>query len=361
VKTSPDVLVVGGGPAGAAAAIWAAQSGLRVVLMERARFPRHRPGETLHPGAEPIFTQLGVAQQVGATCGLRHRGQTIQWAGRRFVAPFGADARGPWHGYQILREQLDAILVARARDVGVVVLQPETAGEPVIRGGRVAGLRSPIGIDARFVVDATGMRGFLRRRLPLSETAVSPPLRAYYGYGEGEVADSHALPSLVGDERGWTWTAQIGQRSFNWTRLDFNATTKPPNKPPPLPGVNWQSSVRGSDVTWRFVPASAGPGYFLTGDAAAVLDPASSHGVLRAMMSGVMAADLIAKIISGTITENDGLCRYRVWMTTWFENDAGRLRELYRELGHAAAWTTEAAAGDRPQSEAGYGKQRELI
>jgi flavin-dependent dehydrogenase len=343
VSLTSDVLVVGGGPAGAAAAIWAAHCGLRVVLLERTIFPRHRPGETLHPGAVSIFKQLGVAEQVAAASGVRHQGQATEWAGRRSFAQFGADAEGPWQGYQILRERLDTILMARARDLGVIVLQPQAAVEPIIRGGRVAGIRARSDINAGFVVDATGMRGFLRRHLPLSEMTLSPPLRAYYGYGEGEIGESDVIPSLVGDERGWTWTAQIGPRSFIWTRLDFNAGRKP-SKKPALFRVQWHKSVRGADVTWRFVPTSAGRGYFVAGDAAAVLDPAASHGVLRAMMSGVMAAHVISKVTSGVLTENDGVRHYRGWLKTWFEHDVQRLRELYRELDPTLAWAIEASA-----------------
>ena len=59
-----DVVVVGGGPAGSAAALWCVRQGLRVVLLEREQFPRHRPGETLLPGVEPIFAQLGVAEAI---------------------------------------------------------------------------------------------------------------------------------------------------------------------------------------------------------------------------------------------------------------------------------------------------------
>jgi len=108
--------------------------------------------------------------------------------------------------------------------------------------------------------------------------------------------------------------------------------------------VQWHKSVRGADVTWRFVPASAGRGYFVAGDAAAVLDPAASHGVLRAMMSGVMAAHVISKVTSGVLTENDGVRHYRGWLKTWFDHDVQRLRELYRELDPTLSWAIEASA-----------------
>src|SRR6185295_4294054 len=92
-----DVVVVGGGPAGSAAAIACAARGLRVVLCERAPPGRDRPGETLHPGIEKLFAQLGIAGRLAPLIGARHAGIWIEWGGPRRFEPFGADAAGPWH------------------------------------------------------------------------------------------------------------------------------------------------------------------------------------------------------------------------------------------------------------------------
>src|SRR5262245_4355163 len=76
-----DVVVVGGGPAGAATAIACATRGKRVVLIERDLFARERPGETLHPGVEPLLAQLGVADRLSSVVGARHEGIWIEWGG----------------------------------------------------------------------------------------------------------------------------------------------------------------------------------------------------------------------------------------------------------------------------------------
>src|SRR3954468_16153125 len=77
-----DVAVVGGGPAGAAAAIWAALSGLRVRLLERRAVSRPPPGEALQPGIGPLFRQLGIDRRVEAASTIRHFGQWIGTNGR---------------------------------------------------------------------------------------------------------------------------------------------------------------------------------------------------------------------------------------------------------------------------------------
>src|SRR5277367_4267436 len=96
-----DVAVIGGGPAGSAAAIGCASRGLRVVLLERERFTRERPGETLHPGIEPLMAQLGLADRLAGVTGARHAGIWIEWGGPRRFEPFGGDATGPWTGFQV--------------------------------------------------------------------------------------------------------------------------------------------------------------------------------------------------------------------------------------------------------------------
>ena len=119
-----DVVVVGGGPAGTAAAIACATRGLRVVLCERAPSGRDRPGETLHPGIEPLFAQLGIADRLSPIIGARHTGIWIEWGGPRRFEPFGADAAGPWQGIQVWRADLDRLLLTRAQELGVGVRQP---------------------------------------------------------------------------------------------------------------------------------------------------------------------------------------------------------------------------------------------
>lgn len=321
-----DVLVVGAGPAGGAAAITAAAAGLRVRVVERACFPRHRPGETLHPGVEPILERLGVAETVTAASAIRHEAQAVHWGGRSTVTPFGADERGPWRGFQVERQALDRILLKRACEVGADVRQPEAVGAPVVEHGRVGGGGHH---RAKIVIDASGGAGWLRRRLNLPVVAASPKLHAWYGYCGG---DCDAVPSLIGDGLGWTWTAQVARGRVHWTRLAFPGAPRPLGPPPHLAALPELGRQRCADVTWRHVPASAGPGWFLAGDAAAVLDPAASHGVLRALMTGIAAAEAAASLLSGEVGERDTVEQYQRWVAAWFTHDRNRLKELYQQL-----------------------------
>lgn len=171
-----DVVVIGGGPGGTATAIHCAQKGLKVTLLEQADFPRSHPGETLHPGIEPLLRKLGVAEQVLNAGFLRHPGHWVEWQGERQFQAFGKDAQGPWLGFQAVRSHFDALLLNQAKAMGVNVRQPCRAIEPLIEQGQVQGLNTTLGtIKATYVVDAAGSCQWLARKLRLKTTPYSPP------------------------------------------------------------------------------------------------------------------------------------------------------------------------------------------
>ena len=330
-----DVVVAGGGPGGSAAAIACATRGLRVVLCERAPPGRDRPGETLHPGIEPLFAQLGIAERLAPITGARHAGIWIEWGGPRRFEAFGADAAGPWQGFQVWRADLNRLLLARAQEAGVEVRQP-LAVTGVTRGG-VTTSAGPIA--ARMVIDATGMTRWLSRSLGIASPAHSPRLTARYGYAIGDCPERDAAPALVGDAKGWSWTAMVRPRTYQWTRVSFVGAPEDGWVPEELRGLR-HGRMQGADVTWRMAAKSAGAGWYIVGDAAATLDPTSSHGVLKAIMSGMMAAHLIAGVLNGAAPADEAAAAYHGWLAGWFATDAARLAGFYSVLGGepASAW-----------------------
>ncbi len=339
-----DVAVVGAGPGGSSAAIACAERGLSVVLCELRRFPRHRVGETLHPGAESVLERLGVGGRARAAGFLRHDGI---WVGRRGslrFQPYGSDASGPWRGFQAWRADLDGLLLERACALGAEVLQPCRVLEPRVEGGRLTGLRTTGGeIRARFVVDAAGSQHWLARRLGLSLRRRSPRLIARYGYVRGEYATLREAPVFLSDRRGWTWMARVRPDLYQWTRLNLIGSPPPPAwLPQELHGLQASASA-GADVAWRALDVPAGPGYYAVGDAAAVVDPASSHGVLRGLFSGLLAGRLIADTCLDHHDQDRGASAYRAWALDWFEGDVARLVALYRDSAHPSSGLTPTA------------------
>ena len=330
-----DIVVLGAGPAGCATAILAAQNGLRIALLEREVFPRHRPGETLHPGVEPLLRQLGLDCALLSAGFLRHRGNWVRWPSELRFEPFGEDDGGSWLGFQAWRASFDALMLERARELGVEILQPCHATELLRDAAGVTGFQTQDGpVTARISIDAAGGGHWLARKLALQIKRYSPQLITRFGYVLGDCPVRDDAPALVADEAGWTWTARVQPGRYQWTRLSWLKHHQKPGPPNELHKLAPEGPMRAADVTWRMVTKPAGPGYFLVGDAAAVLDPASSHGVLKALMSGMMAAHFGGKVVRNEVPEQESSFAYGKWLGDWFEKDVARLRELYSQLPH---------------------------
>jgi flavin-dependent dehydrogenase len=129
VQLQYDAIIVGGGPAGATAAIRLAQAGWSVALVERENFPRRKVcGECIAASNLPLFEVLGVGVAFAALAGPELRRVALLWRSETISAPLPAASghRFPW-GRALGRAQLDSLLLARARELGVTVWQPFTA------------------------------------------------------------------------------------------------------------------------------------------------------------------------------------------------------------------------------------------
>jgi flavin-dependent dehydrogenase len=348
-----DVIVVGGGPAGAATGITCALGGLNTCIIERAPFPRDRPGEALHPGVEVLFRQLGVTDAIEAAGFLRYSGVTMKSGSSSSFRPFGSDACGPWKGFQAWRPRLDGILLERARSVGSEIRQPCTVRALTGGLGTPWTLQTANGpVTGLFLVDAGGGSHWLARRLRLPITRLTPNLIAHYAYCSDE---RDGDPDVAFQEcgLGWSWVARVRPKLRNWTALSLDI-----GRPPIPPAEFSPEPLRHADVTWRFVPGCAGSRYFLVGDAAAVIDPAASHGVLKALMSGILAGRLIDRLVNGVMTADSAADCYRQWLLRWFLGDAVELASRYSRFENAPSWLDEVkraceahASGLRPANE----------
>lgn len=336
---SSDVVIVGAGPAGCAAAIGCASAGLSVRLLEAARFPRDLPGETLHPGVEALLERLGVAAEVRAAGFPRHEGIWTHFPTGRVFTPYGSGADGPWRGFQAWRAEFDALLLQRAVALGVEVLQPCRALHPLVEQGRVVGVDTSQGLaHGRFVVDASGRGRWFTRKHGLTLCVDSPFLLARYGYVHGHFVELDEHPSLRWEPDGWEWIARVRPGLYAWTRLSLQGDPRTrPDVPVALRSGTATGAPRGADVTWSCVEASAGEGYFIAGDAAAVVDPASSQGVLRALMQGMMAAHLITACVQGMVPEAEAAHDYRGWVRDMYQQSASALRAQYALMPGAPA------------------------
>jgi len=328
-----DVLVLGGGPAGCAAAIKSAESGLKVAVVERNKFPRERLGETFQPNIESLLIQLGV--QSPASVSALQRVCPTNWILDGLTHRFESAAEEPFaqaKNFLPFFGSVDLALYRRARDLGVVFFSACKAQEPVVENGRIAGIRTDKGaFRARFVIDAGGGGHWLANQLKLRIQPGSPSLTAIMGYAEGDADESLALhPRIKLDSKGWTWICRVVPHLYKWTRVYFSRDALPLDwVPGELKHMIYRGSRNPVDVTWRNVNQPAGPGFFLIGDAAAVLDPASSQGVVKALMGALLVSHLLPKIIKGEMQESQAVDIYSRSIANWFRQEVSHLRNIY--------------------------------
>jgi flavin-dependent dehydrogenase len=288
VTDSYDVIVIGGGPAGATAATLVAQYGHRVLLLERSPEPKFKIGESLMPATWHTFERLGMLPKLQASHFPRK--YSVQFYGRsgRASMPFYFQETDPHESsvtWQVLRSEFDALMLDNAREHGVEVRRGVAVKEVLFDGERAVGVRADFGADGtreipcRVVVDATGRSALLGRKLGLMRP--DPELRktAIFSHFEGALRDPgiDEGATLVlyaadgGTENAWFWYIPLPE---NRVSVGVVGSIE-----------RLISSYRSSRI--------AGDGWVLAGDAFGFLDPIYSSGVLLALTSGEQAADSI--------------------------------------------------------------------
>lgn len=306
----PDVLIIGAGPAGLAAGIALHQAGVRAMILERSPHTADGPGETFHPGIEAIFDQLGVGGALRARSLCRHAGVMVDHSGVKTFQPYGQG----WRGFQIRKHQLTQVLCDRYLDLGgELILSSHTTG--YYRTDGIHQMQTAItDIQAPWLIDATGGVGWLDRHMATQMNDHSSRIWLLYGYDDTALQTTY--PTLHVQPDYWRWQAPLGGGQTAWVE---GHSTRIRNARP---------GAKIMDGTWKASVQPASDHVFRIGDAACRLDPRNGHGVLRALMSGIMAAHLIRGVEDGKLLPRMAADSYNRWLQTWFEYDAEQLRQL---------------------------------
>ena len=327
-----DLIVVGAGPGGSAAAYHAARQGLDVLLLDRHDFPRDKPcGDALLPHATLEITLMGLDHWLPMPPHRACRGVSLYTQTARFGELLPSASNGPI-GYVIPRGETDLKLLERAREAGVRFHGGTRAtqvsrsrvgkvtGVEVARNGDVLRYESPL------VIVADGSGGGLVGEQKARQNIVAR--RQYFRNVSGPAHDHlHIFATRDMNEHGagYGWVFYFGDGRAN---IGAGVSTKTLERTgrnlkdffdrfleePELAGWLGEAEPEGLPKSWSLRTGMwgsrhVGQGLLLVGDAGSLIHPLSGEGVGYAMESGRLAAafaheahaqqDFSAKLLSG--------------------------------------------------------------
>src|SRR5919197_2476167 len=323
----PDVIVIGGGPAGSTCSTILAQHGLTVDLFERERFPRFHIGESLIPMTYHVLKRTGMLDKLrGSHFVKKYSVQFINQRGK-LSEPFYFIDHKPHESsqtWQVRRSEFDHLLLNHAREHGVNVHEQARVLEVLFQGDRAVGVRvkledgSEHEVRAKVVVDASGQSSMLIDRLGLREWDPVLKKAAVWTYWKGAQRDTGrdegaTLVIQTVGKSGWFWYIPLhddiisvgvvagydylfqNRPSKELEAIYFEEVAKAPGLQPRIKNATRCDIFRAQkEYSYRSRKA-AGNGWVLVGDALGFIDPLYSSGVLLALTAGSMAADAIAE------------------------------------------------------------------
>jgi flavin-dependent dehydrogenase len=344
-----DVVIAGGGPGGAICAARLAQLGHKVVVFEKARFPRFHLGESLLPQSVPVFQEVGVLEKIESRFIVKrgaHFHDSLTGRTSRYAFEDAFDKR-VGSAFQVPRDEFDQLLLEHAAECGAEVrhewtvlrVLTEERGENGHRRTFACGfeVKAPDGhvetIPARFVVDATGRDALTAHASRTTQKVPRLDQTALYSHFRGafrDEGDREGDIQIVVFDPGWFWFIP-----FKDGRTSVGAVVKPEwirerkaEGQTKLEDLFW-AAISESPVAVRFlagaqqmwpVEAAAnfsyrvrdlvGDGWLVVGDAGGFLDPLFSTGAHLAMFGGVRGATAIhAALEAGNV----GRERFAEW------------------------------------------------
>jgi flavin-dependent dehydrogenase len=326
MSTTTDVVVIGGGPAGATVSTLLAQKGHRVELFERDRFPRFHIGESMIPDTYFAIQRTGLLEKMKRSHFVKkYSVQFINQHGK-LSEPFYFWDNKPHESsqtWQVVRSEFDKLNLDHARENGVNVHEGARVLEVLFEGKRAVGVRvkpedgHEQEVRSKVVIDASGQSTLIIDRFGLRDWDPKLKKAALWTYWKGAQRDTGrdegaTLVIQTKGKTGWFWyipqhddivsVGVVADHDYLFKRgnkdmeaIYFEEVAKAPGLQPRIQNATRCDIFRiQKEYTYR-TKQGAGDGWVLVGDAFGFLDPLYSSGLLLAMTSGCMAADNIAE------------------------------------------------------------------
>jgi len=382
-----DVLIIGAGPAGSAAAAILAEKGRRVLVLEREKFPRYHIGESLLPFTFYPLERLGLIDRM-------RRSAFVKKYSVQFVSQSGK-ASDPFYFYnrydrdtvaqtwQVLRSEFDLMLLENAREKGATVLEQITVTQLLQEDGRVIGLaaKDAAGLSVEFraplTLDCSGRESFaaVRNNWRVKDPGLNKvAVWTYYRHAKRDPGlDEGATTVAYVPEKGWFWyIPQHNDMVSVGVVAEGKYLSRDGVKSPELifhREVEQNIWIKdhlacGQQVGEYFLTSEYSfhsrhcgqEGLLLAGDAFCFLDPVFSSGVMLALKSGVMAAEAIdAGLTRGDISPDsfasyaqslrEGVENMRKLVYAFYEPDFS-FRQLTDKHPEAGGELTDCLSGD---------------
>ena len=335
-----DVIVVGGGPGGSTLASFVAMQGHRVLLLEKARFPRHQIGESLLPSTiHGICSLLGVSDEIAKQNFPRKHGATFRWGKSQELWSFDfsdlerLEANSAGFAYQVERMKFDKILLDNARRKGVDVREEHTVTAMLSEQGRATGVRytnasgETCTARARFVVDASGhtskINEWVGERV-YSKFFQNVALYGYFENGKRVPAPREGNILCAAFPEGWFWYiplsdtltsvgAVIDKKFSDRLKGDHDEAMRGLIAECPLMKEFLASARRVTEGEYGVLRTRKDYSYTTTrlykggavliGDAACFIDPVFSSGVHLSTYGALLAARSINTVLRGDLDE----------------------------------------------------------
>lgn len=356
MNTDTDVIIIGAGPSGSAAAAYLATRGHRVRVLERSHFPRFSIGESLLPQCMAFLEQAGLLEEVLSARFQFKDGAVFRRGDEEVSLDFRDKSNDGWSTtFQVRRDIFDQVLAQGAASKGAAV----TFGQEVVSFAVDDGLvrlriRSESGkerdMTARFALDGSGYGRVLARLLVLDRPSDFPMRKAVFCHVKDNIADptfdrNKILISVHPSNASiWYWLIPLadGLSSIGAVGPGCDLSEAGPDPQSQLFGLishadrmhallTRAEQVRPAEAIAgyaRKVDRLFGDGFALLGNAAEFLDPVFSSGVTIGLKSAVLAATALDRQLNGQPVDwmeeferplMIGINAFRAYVEGWYD------------------------------------------